>query len=184
VTGGAGKVTSSAVVVRSWALSLNRHLGEGQELGELPIDACLEATYLPTRFLLVPVKALREGHFPAEAQLPHYCADYEYTNRLRRAGYAPILFTGAHAALVEENTGFDTFLTKTSLWSRHAEGLGHQMPLQPALPLIASCGLSIRRSAFDPGALFPFRENLTRDRLRGTEAPPAKEELNRSPFSA
>lgn len=118
VVGGAGKVTSSAVVVRSWALSLNRHLGEGQELGELPVDACLEATYLPTRFLLVPVKALREGHFPAESQLPHYCADYEYTNRLRRAGYTPILFTGAHAALVEENTGFDTFLTTTSLWSR------------------------------------------------------------------
>jgi hypothetical protein len=118
VTGGEGMVTSSAVVVRSWALSLNRHLGEGQELGELPVDACLEATYLPTRFLLVPVQALREGHFPDEENLPHYCADYEYTNRLRRAGYAPVLFTGAHAALVEENTGFDTFLAKTSLWSR------------------------------------------------------------------
>ncbi len=118
VAGGSGRVTSSAVVVRSWALSLNRHLGEGQELGDLPVDVCLEATYLPTRFLLVPVKALREGHFPAEAQLPHYCADYEYTNRLRRAGYAPVLFTGAHAALVEENTGFDTFLASTSLWSR------------------------------------------------------------------
>lgn len=118
VTGGEGRVTSSAVVVRSWALSLNRHLGEGQALGDLPVDACLGATYLPTRFLLVPLKALREGHFPAEEQLPHYCADYEYTNRLRRAGYAPILFTGAHAALVEENTGFDTFLARTSLWSR------------------------------------------------------------------
>ena len=66
VTVGEGKVTSSAVVVRSWALSLNRHLGEDQEIGELPFEACLEATYLPTRFLLVPVKALSEGHFPDE----------------------------------------------------------------------------------------------------------------------
>ena len=128
VTGGEGKMTSSAVVVRSWALSLNRHLGEGQELGELPLDACLEATYLPTRFLLVPVKALREGHFPDEGNLPHYCADYEYTNRLRRAGYAPVLFTGAHAALVEENTGFDTFLAKTSIWSRLAKAWDIKCP--------------------------------------------------------
>ncbi|MBL9157838.1 MAG: hypothetical protein JNJ70_10220 [Verrucomicrobiales bacterium] len=118
VTGSGGKVSSSAVVVRSWALSLNRHLGEGQTLDEMPRDACLAATYLPTRFLLVPAKALSEGLFPDEVNLPHYCADYEYTNRLRLAGYAPLLFTGAHATLVEENTGFDTFLAKTSLWSR------------------------------------------------------------------
>jgi GT2 family glycosyltransferase len=74
------------------------------------------------------VRALREGHFPAEAQLPHYCADYEYTNRLRRAGYAPVLFTGSHAALVEENTGFDTFLASTSLWSRLARAWDIKCP--------------------------------------------------------
>ncbi len=118
VSRGNGTVVSSAVVVRSWCLSLNRHLGEGLDPGELPAEAFLEATYLPTRFLLCPVAALREGLFPDEAGLPHYCADYEYTNRLRRHGYRPVLFTGVRAFLSEENTGFDTFLKDTTLWSR------------------------------------------------------------------
>lgn len=118
VSHGGGTVVSSAVVVRSWWLSLNRHLGEGLDPVALPEDACLEATYLPTRFLLGPVKALREGLLPDAARLPHYCADYEYTNRLRRHGYGAVLFTGARAYLSEENTGFDTFLKETTLLSR------------------------------------------------------------------
>lgn len=123
-----GRVTSSAVVVRSWAFSLNRHLGEGQQLVDLPGNATLAATYLPTRFLLVPVKALREGVFPDEARLPHYCADYEYTNRLRLGGYAPVLFTGASAVLDEENTGFDTYLAHTTLWARIARAWDIKCP--------------------------------------------------------
>ncbi|MCB1202760.1 MAG: hypothetical protein KDN18_00760 [Verrucomicrobiae bacterium] len=123
-----GRVTSSAVVVRSWALSLNRHLGEGQPIGELPENAILPATYLPTRFLLVPVKALHEGIFPDETRLPHYCADYEYTNRLRLRGYDPLFFTGASASLDEENTGFDTYLCHTTLRARIARAWDIKCP--------------------------------------------------------
>jgi len=113
-----GKVVSSGVQVKSWALSWNRHLGEGLDPGRLPESSLLDATYLPTRFLLCPVAALREGLFPDEERLPHYCADYEFTNRLRKHGFRTVLFTGTRACLSEENTGFDTFLKKTSLWSR------------------------------------------------------------------
>jgi len=113
-----GTVVSSGVVVRSWSLSLNRHLGEGMKSVDLPAADCLEATYLPTRFLLCPVEVLHDGLFPDEARLPHYCADYEYTNRLRRHGYRAVLFTGARAYLSEANTGFDTFLKRTTLGSR------------------------------------------------------------------
>lgn len=123
-----GRVTSSAVEVRSWALSLNRHLGEGLQLEDLPEKATLPATYLPTRFLLVPVKALHEGILPDETRLPHYCADYEYTNRLRLRGYAPVLFTGASASLDEENTGFDTYLSRTTLWARIARARDIKCP--------------------------------------------------------
>lgn len=116
--GGEGKVLSAGVEVLSWPLSRNRHLFDGIDAEDLPGPERFEATYLPTRFLVCPVSALKEGLFPAEEMLPHYCADYEYTNRLRCNGYDPSIFTGAHVTISEENTGFDTYLRKTSLWSR------------------------------------------------------------------
>jgi GT2 family glycosyltransferase len=120
VVGGDGRIVSAGVEVRSWCLSLNRHIGDGLSPGDLPARSCLPATYLPTRFLLAPVKALRDGLFPDEIHLPHYCADYEFTNRLRWRGYEPVVFTGAAASLSEENTGFDTYLAPTTLRERLA----------------------------------------------------------------
>ncbi|MAS95544.1 MAG: hypothetical protein CMO55_20275 [Verrucomicrobiales bacterium] len=118
VVGGGGKVLSAGVVVRSWALSRNRHLFDGIAEEELPKSESLGATYLPTRFLVCSVSALKKGLFPAEEALPHYTADYEYTNRLRLSGYEPVIYTGVRVRISEENTGFDTYLLKTSLWSR------------------------------------------------------------------
>lgn len=118
VRGSRGKLLSAGVEVLSWPLSRNRHLCDGLSPEKLPEQAWFDCTYLPTRFLLAPVRALREGHFPDAERLPHYCADYEYTNRLRRAGYRPQVFTGATVIVSEENTGFDTYRRPTHLWSR------------------------------------------------------------------
>jgi len=118
VVAGAGRVVSAGVRVRSWALSLNRHLLDGAELSALSPPREIEATYLPTRFLLFPAEVIRRGCLPDDRRLPHYCADYEYTNRLRRLGFAPVVYTGAFAFLSEENTGFDTYRGPTNLWSR------------------------------------------------------------------
>ncbi len=120
VVGGAGTILSAGVQVQSWALSVNRHLGEGLSPTAFAEGGGGRATYLPTRFLLVPVAALKQGIFPNTAELPHYCADYEYTNRLRLAGFEPTVFAGTHAELSEKNTGFDTFLMPTSLRERLA----------------------------------------------------------------
>lgn len=116
---GSGQVRSAGVVVRSWAFSRNRHLLEGapeSELDGAPRE--LPATYLPTRFLLCPAEALKAGLLPDAESLPHYCADYEYSNRLRLCGFDPVVYTGARVRLREENTGFDTYLRRTSLLSR------------------------------------------------------------------
>lgn len=119
VLAGSGKLASAGVEVLSWPLSRNRHLFDGGDPEQLPGDAVIPATYLPTRFLLCPVEALTEkGVFPDADRLPHYCADYEYSNRLRRNGYEPVVFTGASARLSEENTGYDTYLLETTFWSR------------------------------------------------------------------
>lgn len=120
VVGAGGKVLSTGVQVRSWALSLNRHLYDGIPQAELPVDALIEATYLPTRLVVIPVTALKEGLFPDEERLPHYCADYEYTNRLRSHGYLPCVVTGPVARIAEDNTGFDTYLLRTTFLSRLA----------------------------------------------------------------
>lgn len=118
VVGSAGTIISAGVRVRSWMFSLNRHLGEGLPAGEFAKSGIHEATYLPTRFLLVPVAALKRGIFPNSRELPHYCADYEYTNRLRLAGFDPVVYSGTHAELSEKNTGFDTFLMPTTIRER------------------------------------------------------------------
>lgn len=120
VVGDSGTILSAGVRVRSWPLSLNVHLGEGLSPAEFSVEGVLPATYLPTRFLLLPATAVRRGHFPDAGQLPHYCADYEYTNRLRLAGFAPLVFGGTHAELSEKNTGFDTFLMPTRFRERVA----------------------------------------------------------------
>ena len=120
VVGADGRVLSAGVQVRSWSLSLNRHLFDGLPVADLPIEAVIEATYLPTRLVLIPARALLEGHFPDEEHLPHYCADYEYTNRLRLHGYLPCVVTGAVAEIAQENTGFDTYLLETTFLSRLA----------------------------------------------------------------
>ena len=118
VLGGEGRSLSAGVVVESWPMSSNRHLLDGVLLDEIPKGETLSATYLPTRFLVFPASALVHGIFPAAEKLPHYCADYEYSNRLRLKGYEPIVYTGTYVFISEENTGFDTYLRKTSFWSR------------------------------------------------------------------
>jgi GT2 family glycosyltransferase len=120
VVGDSGRIVSAGVQVRSWVLSLNRHLGEGLPPAALAEMGVLEATFLPTRFLLVPTAALRMELYPDVDRLPHYCADYEYTNRLRLAGFKPLVFAGTHAELSEKNTGFDTFLMPTRFRERLA----------------------------------------------------------------
>lgn len=120
VVGDSGTILSAGVRVRSWPLSLNVHLGEGVSAVEFSREGVLPATYLPTRFLLLPATAVRGGHYPDAERLPHYCADYEYTNRLRLAGFAPLVFGGTHAELSEKNTGFDTFLMPTRFRERLA----------------------------------------------------------------
>ncbi len=118
VRGDDGNLLSAGVEVLSWPLSRNRHLLDRMSESELPGDSVIDATYLPTRFLLCRVDAIKAGNFPDEDSLPHYCADYEYTNRLRLNGYKPVVYTGALAVVESENTGVDTYLKSTSIRER------------------------------------------------------------------
>ena len=56
----------------------------------------------------------------AERELPHYGGDYEYTNRVRKLGYQPYIFTGACVRLDTKHTGADVFHRRLSLGKRIA----------------------------------------------------------------
>jgi len=112
-----GQMLSAGVLVRSWACSRNHHLlpnvdRQQYEATKLPV------TYLPTRFLVFPAEVLVTVGIPDAKHLPHYCADYEYSNRLRIAGYQPFVYTGSLVDNKDLNTGFKTFEQNTSFWER------------------------------------------------------------------
>lgn len=116
--GANGKVLSAGIQVKSWILSVNRHLFQGLEETAIPLNQLIPANYLPTRFLLFPSRALKEAGLPDAKHLPHYGADYEYTNRMRLAGYQPLIVTASRVRNVHLNTGFKTFEQKTTLRQR------------------------------------------------------------------
>jgi len=113
-----GRILSSGVQVRSWSLSINRHVvGDEADAGEGECNL-IPVTYLPTRFVLFPASAVMEAGLPAYQWLPHYCCDYEYTNRLRTLGYTPYVCPSVVVNNVEGNTGFKTFQTRTTFYDR------------------------------------------------------------------
>ncbi len=112
------RVVSSGVKVISWFLTLNRHPLAGTLDTDLPSDTLIPVDYLPTRCTLIPLAAVRQAGLIAESALPHYGADYEYTNRLRKLGYQPFIFSGARVRLDGENTGNNVFWRRLSLGTR------------------------------------------------------------------
>lgn len=113
-----GILLSNGVKVRSWALGLNDHPLRGEAIDAVARRYLAPMDYMPTRCLLFPVQAVRECGVINERRLPHYAADYEFTNRLRRGGYQPYLCGLARASVDEGNTGHDIYTKKMGFWAR------------------------------------------------------------------
>jgi hypothetical protein len=118
VTIGKHQVISSGVKVSSWMLTINRHPLAGSAPTGLSADALIPVDFLPARCTLIPYEAIERAGLIAEAQLPHYAGDYEYTNRVRKLGYQPFIFTGVRVRLDTTNTGADVFHRDMSLRKR------------------------------------------------------------------
>ncbi|MBW7896417.1 MAG: hypothetical protein H3C27_15015 [Opitutaceae bacterium] len=117
VADSAGVLLSAGVLVRSWILSINRHLMLGRSMHETT-DEWIEATYLPTRLMVFPSVALKVAGLPNCDRLPHYCADYEFSNRLRKNGYRALVYLGFVVRNDEKNSGFSTFTANSGLRKR------------------------------------------------------------------
>jgi GT2 family glycosyltransferase len=108
-------VVSSGVKVKSWLLMNNRHPLAGTLPELLPSDALIPVDFLPTRCTLIPFAAARRAGLIAEHDLPHYGGDNEYTNRLRKLGFPPYIFTGSQVKVDSRNTGNSVFHKALSL---------------------------------------------------------------------
>jgi len=118
VTVGDQRVVSSGVRVLSWSLTLNRHPLAGSSPDDLPADALVPVDFLPTRCTLIPFSAVVRAGLVAEWELPHYGADNEYTNRVRKLGFPAYIFTGARVRVETKNTGLDVFHRRLSFRQR------------------------------------------------------------------
>jgi GT2 family glycosyltransferase len=118
VTVAGRNIVSSGVKVESWWLMVNRHPLAGMRPEELPGDALVPVDFLPARCTLIPFAAAAKAGLIAEHALPHYGGDNEYTNRLRRLGFTPYIFTGSHVRLDASNTGHSVFHKPLSLRAR------------------------------------------------------------------
>lgn len=113
-----GCYLSSGVRVISWLLSINKHPFRG--LKSLPYvnEELVEVTFLPTRFLMMPIEALHIVGTPNTALLPHYGGDYEFTNRVRLAGFTPYISRDCYVEVDESNTGSNVENRPASVFAR------------------------------------------------------------------
>ena len=111
-------VVSSGVKVCSWLFTINKHPLAGTNVESLPQNKLIAVDFLPTRCTLIPFDAVRQAKYTSETKLPHYGADYEYTNRIRKCGWQPYIFTGTQVQLDALNTGNSVFHKKLTIKTR------------------------------------------------------------------
>jgi GT2 family glycosyltransferase len=99
-------------------LTINRHPLAGSLPEDLPADALIPVDFLPTRCTLIPYAAVQKAGLVAESSLPHYGADNEYTDRLRKLGYQPYIYTGVRVRVDTGHTGADVFRRRLSVGKR------------------------------------------------------------------
>ena len=136
VTVAGGKVVSSGVQVRSWRLTLNRHVLAGTLPRSLPKDELIQVDFLPGRCTLLPIEAVEIGGFVDEQRLPHYGGDYEYSNRLRRLGFSLFVYTGLQVILDPNNTGLSAAKGDSSFSSRLANTFSIKAAYNPWYRLV------------------------------------------------
>ncbi len=104
------KVYCSGVQVKSWAFPIkNVHPYEGMN----PIDVNnmpnISVDFLPCRCVFIPRSVNLSIDAISEKKLPHYHADYEFTNRLKKKGFDLIIENKSQIYLDMNNTGISVF---------------------------------------------------------------------------
>jgi len=110
------RFVSSGCRMLSWPLALTRHVLVGPRRAVPPAPVAVDM--LAGRALCFPARALAEVGLVAADALPHYGADYEYTARARRRGYALYVAPGLEVANDSGHTGLKGSRAGTTLAMR------------------------------------------------------------------
>ena len=104
------KVISSGVKILSWFFPIkNYHPLTNSIYSNICNSGLVEVDFLPSRCILIPLISLDINNLVLYSKLPHYHADYEFTNRLKRSGYQLYLAPSASVYVDINNTGLNVF---------------------------------------------------------------------------
>jgi GT2 family glycosyltransferase len=124
-------IISSGVKITSWLATLTRHPYAGLNVNDVENNLLIKVDYLPTRCVMFPVETLAKVGLIADKWLPHYGADYEFSRRLARAGYAPYIYTRVSVEIDTKNTGKSVYSTKIGFFERMSNLMSMKNPSNP-----------------------------------------------------
>ena len=126
-----GTAISSGVVVRSWALTLNRHPFAGLLKDSLPTDVICPVHFLPGRCFIFPVSNLKVSGLIDEMNLPHYGGDYEFSYRLSNLGCPAFIDSSVMVFADMENTGLSIYDNRSGIAERFSQLWSIKNPSNP-----------------------------------------------------
>jgi GT2 family glycosyltransferase len=124
-------VMSSGVIMKSWFLTKTFHPLAGMDIKDIPVYQSIEVDYLPGRCFIFPaVQLLKVGLIDAQ-NLPHYHADYEFSNRLKKNGCIPFIDNDIRIYVDMQNTGLSIYNSKKSLLEKIRNLISIKNPSNP-----------------------------------------------------
>ena len=129
-------VISSGVSVISWALTLNKHPYAGWDKQDIPNNFLCPVDYLPGRCFIFPAMHLKKAGLIDDKNLPHYCADYEFSYRLNKLGCPAYIDTEVLVHADMNNTGFSIYDNNTTIINRFSQLFSIKNPSNPYYRLI------------------------------------------------
>ncbi len=126
-----GITISSGVKVKSWFLTINKHVLAGNKLNSFDDGDIISVDYVPGRCFIFPANYLKLAGLINESDLPHYHSDYEFSNRLRKVGCLAFIDTAVHINADMKNTGLSIFDNKSNIFTRLKLLLSIKNPSNP-----------------------------------------------------
>lgn len=113
-----GNLAENGAQIISFLAAIHFHPFCNKPPDAIPQGFVMEMDFVPTRCFYFPMTVLHRLGVINERRLPHYAADYEFTHRIRRGGYRLLLTDKVLVNVDQNNTGFQAYRRKTSLWKR------------------------------------------------------------------
>jgi GT2 family glycosyltransferase len=126
-----GFIISSGVKVKSWLLTLNKHILAGKPFVSIDNVDVIPVDYVPGRCFIFPAKYLKLVGLINEKDLPHYHADYEFSNRLSQGGCFAFIDADIHIYADMNNTGLSVYDNKLNFFKRVKSLISIKNPSNP-----------------------------------------------------